>query len=36
MFGASKGFVKGLKTFIKPFEKPQREAKIKILVKGPL
>ena len=28
--GASKGFMKALKTFIKPFEAPQRSAKIKI------
>ena len=28
--GASKGFMKALKTFIKPFEAPQRSVKIKI------
>ena len=28
--GASKGFIKVLKAFIKPFEAPQRSAKIKI------
>ena len=30
--GASKGFMKALKAFIKPFEVPQRSVKIKILV----
>ena len=30
--GASKGFIKVLKAFIKPFEVPQRSVKIKILV----
>ena len=29
-FGASKGFMKALKAFIKPFEAPQRSVKIKI------
>ena len=28
--GASKGLMKGLKAFIKPFEAPQRSVKIKI------
>ena len=28
--GASKGFMKALKVFIKPFEAPQRSVKIKI------
>ena len=28
--GASKGFMKALKAFIKPFEAPQRSVKIKI------
>ena len=28
--GASKGFMKALKTFIKPFEAPQRSLEIKI------
>ena len=28
--GASKGFMKTLKAFIKPFEAPQRSVKIKI------
>ena len=28
--GASKGFMKALKTFIKPFEAPQRSVKIKL------
>ena len=28
--GASKGFMKALMTFIKPFESPQRSIKIKI------
>ena len=28
--GASKGFMKALKAFIKPFETPQRSMKIKI------
>ena len=28
--GASKGFMKALKAFIKPFEAPQRSLKIKI------
>ena len=28
--GASRGFVKAFKAFIKPFEAPQRSAKIKI------
>ena len=28
--GASKGFMKALKAFIKPFEAPQRSTKIKI------
>ena len=27
--GASKGFIKAFKTFIKPFEAPQRSVKIK-------
>ena len=30
--GASKGFIKALKAFIKPFEVPQRSVKIKILI----
>ena len=30
--GVSKGFIKVLKAFIKPFEVPQRSVKIKILV----
>ena len=30
--GASKGFIKALEAFMKPFEAPQRGAKIKILV----
>ena len=30
--GASEGFMKDLKTFIKPSELPQRSAKIKILL----
>ena len=30
--GASKGFIKVLNAFIKPFEVPQRSVKIKILV----
>ena len=30
--GASKGFMKALKAFIKPFEAPQRRVKIKIYV----
>ena len=30
--GASKGFMKALKAFIKPFEVPQRSVKIKILI----
>ena len=29
-FEVSKGFIKALKAFIKPFEAPQRTAKIKI------
>ena len=29
--GASKGFMKDLKAFIKPFEAPQRSVKLKIL-----
>ena len=29
LFGASKGFMKAFKAFIKPFEVPQRSAKIK-------
>ena len=32
-FGASKGFMKALKAFIKPFEAPQRSVKIKIELK---
>ena len=28
--GVSKGFMKAFKTFLKPFEAPQRSAKIKI------
>ena len=30
--GASKGFIKVLKAYIKPFEAPQKRVKIKILV----
>ena len=30
LLGAAKGFTKALKDFIKPFEAPQRNAKIKI------
>ena len=30
--GATKGFMKAFKAFIKPFEAPQRSVKIKILV----
>ena len=30
--GASKGFMKASKAFIKPFERPQRSVKIKILI----
>ena len=30
--GASKGFMKALKAFIKPFEAPQRSVKIKIVL----
>ena len=30
LYGASKGFMKALKVFIKPFEAPQRSVKIKI------
>ena len=30
IFSASEGFMKALKAFIKPFEAPQRSAKIKI------
>ena len=32
LFGASKGFMKALKAFRKPFEVPQRGVKIKIQV----
>ena len=32
LFGASKGFIKALKAFRKPFEAPQRSVKIKIQV----
>ena len=32
LFGASKGFIKAFKVFIKPFEAPQRSVKIKIQV----
>ena len=32
LYDASKGFMKALKTFIKPFEAPQRSVKIKIYV----
>ena len=31
--GATNGFMKALKAFIKPFEAPQRSVKIKIYVK---
>ena len=31
--GASKGFMKAVKAFMKPFEAPQRSVKIKISVK---
>ena len=30
LYGASKGFIKAFKAFIKPFEVPQRSVKIKI------
>ena len=30
LFGASKGFMKAFKAFIKPFEMPQRSVKMKI------
>ena len=30
LYGASKGFMKALKAFLKPFEAPQRSVKIKI------
>ena len=30
LYGASKGFMKALKAFIKSFETPQRSVKIKI------
>ena len=32
LFGASKGFMKVLKAFIKPFESPRRRVKIKIKI----
>ena len=30
LFGASKGFMKAFKAFIKPFEAPERSVKIKL------